>query len=105
RGGVERQPGDATCFINEDDGMRTRLFPLLALLALVGFTTRFAAAEPDKAQEEAALQKAAEGFIEAFHKGDAKALAAFWTADGDYTDLTGRQMKGRAAIEKAFTEF
>jgi uncharacterized protein (TIGR02246 family) len=51
-----------------------------------------------------AIQKQAEAFIEAFHKGDAKAVAAFWTADGDYTDLTGRQIKGREAIEKAFTD-
>jgi uncharacterized protein (TIGR02246 family) len=46
--------------------------------------------------------KNAEAFVEAFHKGDAKALAAFWTPDGDYTDQTGRHLKGRAEIEKAF---
>ena len=32
-------------------------------------------------------------------------MAAFWTADGDYVDETGRHMKGRDEIEKAFTEF
>src|SRR5436190_7601227 len=56
-------------------------------------------------KEEAALEKNAEAFVEAFHKGDATALAAFWTADGDYTDQTGRRMVGRDAIEKAFKEF
>src|SRR5271165_7027098 len=56
-------------------------------------------------QEEAALEKCAEAFVEAFHNGDAKALAAHWTPDGDYTDQTGRHMKGRSAIEKAFAEF
>jgi uncharacterized protein (TIGR02246 family) len=54
-------------------------------------------------KEEAALQKNAEGFIEAFHKGDAKAVAAFWVPDGEFIDQTGRQVKGREAIEKAFT--
>jgi uncharacterized protein (TIGR02246 family) len=53
-------------------------------------------------EAEAAIQKQAEAFIEAFHKGDAKAVAAFWTADGDYTDQTGRHLQGRAAIEKLF---
>src|SRR5262249_14967778 len=40
----------------------------------------------------------------AFGKGDAKALAAFWTPEGDFTDLTGHKLVGREAIEKAFAE-
>ena len=56
-------------------------------------------------EAESAIQQNAEAFIEAFHKGDAKALAAFWTTDGDYTDQNGRHLKGRAAIEKAFQNF
>jgi uncharacterized protein (TIGR02246 family) len=40
--------------------------------------------------------------VEAFHKGDARAIAAFWAPDGDYTDMTGKHLKGRAAIQKAF---
>jgi uncharacterized protein (TIGR02246 family) len=88
--------------------MRTRWFSGLALAGLViglaGWPT--AAEEPkDKAKEEAALVKSAEAFIEAFAKSDARALAGFWTPDGDYTDLTGRNLKGREAIEKAFQEF
>jgi SnoaL-like domain len=88
--------------------MRRRLLWLLAsvpvlLLFAVGHTL---ADEPkDKATEEAALLKNAETFVEAFHKGDAKAVAALWTKDGDYTDQTGRTFKGRDAIEKGFTEF
>lgn len=60
------------------------------------------AAEPDA--QEAAITKTAEAFVEAFHKGDAKAVAAFWTPDGDYVDLDGRVLKGREAIEKSFAE-
>ena len=55
------------------------------------------------ATAEAAIQKNAEAFVEAFHRGDAQALAAFWAPDGVYTDLAGRQLKGREAIAKAFT--
>jgi uncharacterized protein (TIGR02246 family) len=57
------------------------------------------------AQDKAAIQKNAEAFVAAFHKCDAKALAAFWTMDGDYTPLTGHPLKGREAIEKTFREF
>jgi uncharacterized protein (TIGR02246 family) len=44
----------------------------------------------------------AEAFVAAFDKGDAKALAGFWTPDGDYVDQVGRDYKGRAAIEKLY---
>jgi uncharacterized protein (TIGR02246 family) len=62
------------------------------------------AEEPNKplTKDQEAIAKSAEAFVEAFHKGDAKALAEFWTADGDYTDQRGRHLKGREAIEKAF---
>jgi uncharacterized protein (TIGR02246 family) len=57
------------------------------------------------AQDKEAIAKNAEAFVEAFHKGDAKALVAFWTADGDYTTQTGRTFKGRDELEKAFQAF
>jgi uncharacterized protein (TIGR02246 family) len=80
------------------------LSPLvLAALAASLLTHSVRADEPgDRAEAEKALVKNAEAFIDAFHKGDATALAAFWVADGDYTVQTGRQHKGREAIEKAF---
>ncbi|HTU20741.1 MAG TPA: SgcJ/EcaC family oxidoreductase [Gemmataceae bacterium] len=56
-------------------------------------------------EAEQAIQTNAEAFIEAFHKGDASALASFWTMDGDYTNQHGRHLQGRAAIEKAFQAF
>jgi uncharacterized protein (TIGR02246 family) len=84
--------------------MRTRLLLLLGPLALASIP----AAQPESAAEqnaeEAALQKNAAAFVEAFHKGDAKTLAGLWTADGDYTDQRGHRIKGREAIEKLFSE-
>ena len=65
------------------------------------------AAQPPKngnAADEAALLKNAEAFVAAFGEGDAKALAAFWTPDGDFTDQLGTKLSGRKAIEKAFAE-
>ena len=87
--------------------MRSAMLCFLAPLALAaGLSARPAsAAEPlDKAKEEAALQKNAEAFVEAFNKGDAKALAAFFTEDGDIIDQDGHQIKGRKAIEQVYTK-
>lgn len=52
--------------------------------------------------EKEAIAKRGAAFVEAFHAGDAKALAAFWTTEGDYTDRHGKLLKGRGQIEKAF---
>ena len=60
--------------------MKTRLSCLLVVPAvLVYVAAQFGWAEQpkDKAKEEAALQKRAEAFVEAFNKGDPKAVAAF----------------------------
>jgi uncharacterized protein (TIGR02246 family) len=65
-------------------------------------------AEGDQAKtesEEAAVRKTAEAFTKAFNSGDAKAVAAFWTPDGEYTGPDGETLRGRAAIEKAYVEF
>jgi uncharacterized protein (TIGR02246 family) len=59
----------------------------------------------DNAEAESALMKRAEAFVEAFHKGDAKAVAAFWTTDGDYTDVHGKRLSGRETIQKTFAAF
>ena len=89
--------------------MRTcaTLFLAAALLA-AGSAIRPVSAQPAKGGNpdgEAALLKRAEAFVEAFHKGDAKAVAAFWTADGDYTGMSGKRLAGREAIEKSFDAF
>jgi uncharacterized protein (TIGR02246 family) len=64
-------------------------------------------AEEPKAANKQTLGKGkrAQEFIAAFEKGDAKAVAGFWTENGDYTDETGREFKGRAAIQKMYEKF
>ena len=70
------------------------LLPLALAFAMTCANSRVSAADPDP-EQIAAINKTAEAFVEAFHKGDAKALAAFWTPDGDYVDENGRVLKGR----------
>jgi uncharacterized protein (TIGR02246 family) len=52
--------------------------------------------------DEKAFHDRSQALIAAFNKGDAKAIAAFWTEDGDYMDEGGRRIQGRAAIEQYF---
>ena len=88
--------------------MRSQLVAIFALSALLGpLVPEQGTAQQPKGdpKDMAALAKQAEAFIAAFQKGDAKTVAAFWTPDGEYCDLTGRQLQGRAAIEKAFRGF
>ena len=59
----------------------------------------------DHVADRAAIHQAAEAYVEAFNKGDAKSVAAFWTMDGDYTDETGRHLKGRDVIAQTFEKF
>src|SRR5262245_1574776 len=74
--------------------------PALGLLLLVNFAA--GADDPAGSKEQKALRQRAEEFVAAFNKGDAKALAAFWTEEGDYIDQLGRARKGRKAIEEGF---
>ena len=58
------------------------------------------AAAKEQKEQPAKARRAA--FIAAFEKGDAKAVAAFWTPDATYVDQVGREYKGRAAIEQLY---
>jgi len=80
---------------------------LFAILSLASFhlsSLPASAANQETGDKEAVVNNA-KAFVDAFEKGDAKAVAAFWAEDGDYVDLTGRRLQGRTAIEDAFKEF
>ncbi|MCE9562155.1 MAG: nuclear transport factor 2 family protein [Planctomycetes bacterium] len=64
-----------------------------------------AAAPDDRATDKAAILKALDGFAAGFKKGDGKAVASLWTTEGEYTSDDGTTFSGRAALEKAYTEF
>jgi uncharacterized protein (TIGR02246 family) len=85
--------------------MRRLWIPALALAVAAG-TMPVRAAEPNtKDKETLGKGKRAQDFIAAFERGDAKTVAAFWTENGDYVDETGREYKGRAAIQKMYEKF
>jgi uncharacterized protein (TIGR02246 family) len=79
---------------------------LAVALAVIAGKTTVQAAEPNtKDKETLGKGKRAQQFIAAFEKGDAKAVAGFWTENGDYVDETGREFKGRPAIQKMYEKF
>jgi uncharacterized protein (TIGR02246 family) len=59
----------------------------------------------ERPSDRAAVRKAIDGFAAAFKKGDAKAVAGCWTREGEYIGDDGTTFTGRAALEKAYTEF
>jgi uncharacterized protein (TIGR02246 family) len=79
---------------------------LAAILAVAGFvgTGKMPAVmeEPDSKEPESPAKERRAEFIAAFDKGDAKAVAAFWTEDATYVDQVGNEHKGRPAIEKLY---
>jgi ketosteroid isomerase-like protein len=59
-------------------------------LLLLGPRGAVAQSSGDRAKGEAALRQAAADYVKAIEHGDGKAIADFWTADGTYTDQSGR---------------
>ncbi len=63
-------------------------------------------ANPAQAADEKAIHQASAALVKAFNAGDAKAVAAQWTPDGDFVDVQGEVFRGRDAIEKMYaTQF
>jgi uncharacterized protein (TIGR02246 family) len=62
------------------------------------------AKESKHAADEAAIRKGAADFIRAVEKGDAKAVGAAWTEEGEYIGEDGSTIRGRAAIEAAYAK-
>jgi uncharacterized protein (TIGR02246 family) len=78
---------------------------LVALIVgggLVVLQTIPADAQQPKPEDKAVDADRRAAFLAAYEKGDAKAVAAFWTADATYVDQDGREHKGREAIEKMY---
>jgi len=77
----------------------------LATLGVALFCAQAAWAQPAKNPEEDVLLKRTEAFVATFNKGDAKALADFFSIDGDIVDPEGQHIKGRKAIEEVYQQY
>ncbi len=61
--------------------------------------------EDDHDADRAAILAVMKSLPQAFEKADAKAIAATWTAEGEYIADDGTTLHGREALEKAYGEF
>ena len=62
------------------------------------------APEKAPASAESEIRATAAAFVQAFDRGDARAVAALWTPDGSVADDSGTIYKGRPAIEAQYAE-
>lgn len=63
------------------------------------------ALSPARAKDDAAIRAAAQQFVTAFQAGDAKALTALFTDEGEYLDEGSEPIHGREALAKQYSEF
>src|SRR5262249_45503311 len=64
-----------------------------------------ASSRADQSDDEKAIRKLDQEYVDAYNKHDAKALAALWSPEAVYVDPeTGDQAVGREEIEKEFAE-
>jgi uncharacterized protein (TIGR02246 family) len=59
----------------------------------------------DRPQDRAALVSVMQTFVKAFEQKNAKALAAHFTPEGEFENDDGKFVRGREALERAFTKF
>ncbi len=72
---------------------------ILALAGLLGSSVPLRAEDTVAGQnEEQAIRKAAQDYLTAVARGDAKALAEYWTADGDLVDESGHASPAKQII-------
>jgi uncharacterized protein (TIGR02246 family) len=59
----------------------------------------------DRATDREAIRSTLQQLLKALGKGDADAVAAFWTASGEYVDDDGEIIRGRKALAAAYKTF
>ena len=82
-------------------------WPLVTVLVFLTLALKASGAEKVAATNspESAIRASADVFVKAFNDGDAKAVAAHWTAKGSLTDERGQRFQGRKAIEDEYAAF
>jgi uncharacterized protein (TIGR02246 family) len=84
---------------------------LVTGLALVFLGVGFMAAQdkpakgPDREADKRAIDEIIKQNIQAFNNRDAAAVAANWTAEGEYIRNDGEPIRGRAEIQKGYAEY
>jgi uncharacterized protein (TIGR02246 family) len=80
----------------------------VALLMLsAGFVTtqEKTGKSPSREADKLAVEKLLKEMVQAFNNKNAAAIAAHWTAEGEFTRNDGEPIRGREAIEKGYADF
>ena len=88
----------------------------VAVLAMAGLAIGFVGGQvsptagtgttnPPATDQSAAIRKTVADYCEAFNKGDASLVSAYWAPDAEYTSEAGAETKGRPAIAALFRTF
>jgi uncharacterized protein (TIGR02246 family) len=72
------------------------------LLAVLAVSVSVAPAGPPRADDEQAIRRAGQAFVETYGAKDAKRLAALFTADAEIVDDHANSAQGQQAIEQVF---
>lgn len=85
--------------------MRFSIFSAPACVVFVACAAAGSQALSDErapvSQDETALRDRARSYLQAIERGDGEAMAAFWTAEGDYVDEAGQTFQGRRLARQA----
>lgn len=78
---------------------------LVPARAAEAFPVNQAAPADARGDDRAAVAAAMQSFAQSFQSRDAKALAAHWTAEGEFQNVAGETFEGRESLEEAFARF
>ncbi len=82
-------------------GITGRLASAAVLATLMSAASvRAAERKPDSSADENAIRAAVQSYVDAYNRGDAKAVAAQWSETGEWISPSGQRFQGRRAIEK-----
>lgn len=84
--------------------MKTQGCIAFLVLILAGIAAASGAEPKRPADDRAAIMKTVESYVAAYNRGDAKALAAHWSDEGQWLSPDGRRIRGRRAIEAAMAK-
>lgn len=82
-----------------------RILILLLLALFFHCRVGYADDSSNSSAEEAAIKAAIKSYVDAFNRGDAKALASHWTEGGELATPAGETIIGRANLEKDFAAY
>lgn len=83
-------------------GMVLLTIPIISAYAATEVTQPEAVDTSVYSEDEKVLRAQADDYVKAFAAGDYKTITNMWAPDGTFTDIDGRILHGRAAIELYF---